>query len=156
MRSVMALIGFVGVCFVAAAVGGLFTARSVGDWYASLTKPSFTPPDWVFGPVWSVLYAMMGAAAWGVWRKAGFGGARWAMTLFAGQLALNVAWSGLFFGLRRPGLAMIDIALLAAAITATVILFARHSAIGAALMVPYLLWVGFASVLNAAIWQLNR
>jgi translocator protein len=121
----------------------------------SLEKPAFNPPSWVFGPVWTVLYAMMAVAAWLVWREAGFGGATAALSLFFVQLALNLAWSGIFFGLRQPGWALVEIAVLWAAILATMILFFRHSTLAGWLLVPYLLWVSFASVLNAALWRLN-
>jgi benzodiazapine receptor len=149
------LIGFLLVSFGAAGIGGLFTSSGLGDWYDSLRKPPWTPPDAVFGPVWTVLYAAMGVAAWLVWRRAGWRGARVALGLFGVQLVLNAAWSGLFFGLRRPDLAAIEIVVLWVAILATILAFARVSRTAAGLMVPYLLWVTFASALNLAIWRLN-
>lgn len=156
MKSALGLLLSLVVCFAAAGVGGLFTASSVDGWYAGLDKPAFTPPNAVFGPVWTVLYAMMAIAAWLVWRKAGFGHAPLALGLFAIQLLVNVSWSAVFFGLRRPDLGLIDIIVLLIAIAATTIAFARISAVAAGLMVPYLLWVGYATALNAALWWMNR
>lgn len=137
----------------AAALGSQF---SPGGWYQEIAKPAWTPPGWVFGPVWTVLYAMMGVAAWLVWKRHGFRGARLALTLFGIQLLLNAAWSWLFFGLRRPDLALVDILLLWGVILATARAFHPLHRTAALLLVPYLVWVGFAAVLNAAIWQLNR
>lgn len=146
---------WVALSFAAAAIGGMFTARSVGSWYVVLQKPAWTPPAGVFGPVWTVLYLLMGTAAWLVWRRQGWAGAALPLTLFLVQLLLNAAWSGLFFGLRNPGLALIEIVLLWGAILATTVAFARISPLAAGLMTPYLLWVTFAAVLNGAIWRLN-
>ena len=127
-----------------------------GEWYTQLNKPSFNPPGWVFGPVWSVLYACMGVAAWLVWRRRGRTVARWALVLFAVQLALNAAWSPLFFGAHEPGWAFVDIVALWVALAATVVAFFKTQLAAGILMVPYLAWVSFAAVLNAAIWSLNR
>jgi len=146
----------VGVCFAAAAVGVAFTSPNVPGWYAELAKPSWTPPGWVFGPVWSLLYLLMGVGAWQVWRKAGSGRAAVPLVLFGIQLVLNAAWSGLFFGLRSPGAGLIEILVLWCAILATMIAFWRRSALAGLLMLPYLAWVGFAVALNLAIWKLNR
>jgi benzodiazapine receptor len=151
-----ALVLCVGVCFAAAAVGAMLTNPSVPGWYASLTKPSWNPPSWVFGPVWSLLYLLMGVSAWLVWLKAGFRAARVPLALFGVQLVLNMAWSALFFGLRSPGAALIEIVLLWGAILATMIAFWRRSAPAGWLMLPYLAWVTFAVALNLAIWNLNR
>ena len=155
MSRILALVGFLAACFIVAGIGGMFTSAGMPEWYASLQKPSFNPPSWVFGPVWTALYAMMAVAAWLVWREAGFDGATAALTLFFVQLALNLAWSGIFFGLRQPGWALVDIALLWLAIAATAMLFFRHSAWAGALMLPYLAWVSYAAALNFAIWRLN-
>jgi tryptophan-rich sensory protein len=146
---------FVAVCFSAAAVGAALTAESVDTWYRTLAKPSWNPPDWVFGPVWTVLYLLMGVAAWLVWRRSGWRDARFALLLFAVQLLLNTVWSGLFFAARAPGLAFAEILLLWMAIAATIAAFFRHSRTAAALMVPYLAWSTFAAVLNFVIWRLN-
>lgn len=153
-RDLAGLVAALGLCFAAAAAGSVATASSVGGWYATLAKPAWTPPGWVFGPVWTVLYAAMGVAAWLVWRSATAVRDR-ALTLFAVQLALNVAWSWLFFGLRRIDLALVEILVLWAAIAATTAAFARARAGAAWLLVPYLAWVSFAAVLNAALLRLN-
>ncbi len=143
------------VCFAAAGVGGLLTASSVTDWYQTLAKPSWTPPDWLFGPVWSVLYFMMAVAAWLVWRRSDSSMNRIALTLFGVQLALNVAWSGCFFALQRPGVAFAELLVLLAAIAATSAAFWRFSRLAFALMLPYLSWSTFAAGLNFSIWRLN-
>ena len=149
------LLFFLFLCYGAAVLGSLWTASSVGTWYAELRKPSFNPPNWIFAPVWSALYFLMAASAWLVWQKAGWSGARVALALFFGQLALNVAWSGLFFALHRPGLALIEIVFLLAAIVATSVAFRPVSGFAFWLMVPYALWVAFAALLNFKIWRLN-
>lgn len=154
-RGWLMLAAFLAASFVVAAVGGMFTSAGMPDWYMSLEKPAFNPPSWVFGPAWTTLYIMMAVAAWLVWKRAGFGGATTALTLYFVQLALNLAWSGIFFALQSPGWALIEIVVLWLAIAATTRLFFRHSAAAGWLMVPYLAWVSFAAVLNAAIWQLN-
>jgi len=156
LRTVLGLFVALVVVFSAAAVGGAATSSSVGDWYQALRKPPFNPPAWVFGPVWTALYAMMAVAAWLVWRRRGFADAQLPLALFGLQLALNAAWSVLFFGLRNPGLALVDIVLLWAAILGTLLTFRPISAPAAALLSPYLAWVSFAGVLNYAIWSLNR
>ncbi len=149
------MILLLAVCFAAAAVGGIATRPSLEGWYSALAKPSWTPPGWLFGPVWTVLYACMALAAWLVWRTRGLAGAKRELALFAVQLALNVAWSWLFFGLRSPGLAFADIVLLLAAIAATTAAFGKVSTTAGLLFVPYLGWVAFAGVLNFAIWRMN-
>lgn len=151
----LALIVLLAVCFGAAAAGGAATYPNVEGWYRLLAKPSWTPPDWLFGPVWTALYASMAVAAWLVWRRRGLAGARGAWALFAVQLALNVGWSWLFFGLRSPGLALLEIVVLLVAIAATLAAFWRRSLAAGLLLVPYLGWVGFAALLNFAIWMMN-
>lgn len=146
---------FLAACFVVAGVGGWFTSLGLGEWYAGLVKPSFNPPSWVFAPVWTFLYLLMGIAAWLVWKESGWSGAAAALSLFFIQLLLNLAWSALFFALRSPGWALIEIIVLWAAIVTTAGLFLRHSTTAAVLMLPYLLWVTFAAVLNAALVRLN-
>ncbi|MBS0364059.1 MAG: tryptophan-rich sensory protein [Proteobacteria bacterium] len=138
-----------------AGLGGWATASSVSTWYVGLHKPAFTPPNWLFGPVWTALYLLMALAAWRVWRAAGPVERRAPLGLYAAQLALNLAWSVLFFGLRRPDLALGEIALLLAAILATIYAFARIDRWAAGLMVPYAAWVAFASALNFEVWRLN-
>ncbi len=131
------------------------TAPSIPTWYAGLAKPGWNPPNWVFGPVWSALYLSMAVAAWLVWRQAGWAGAARPLGLFGAQLVLNVLWSILFFGLHRPDLAFGEILILWAFILATLVLFWRWSKAAGLLLVPYLAWVTFASVLNFAVWRLN-
>jgi len=145
------------ICQAAGAIGSVFTAQSLGVWYASLAKPSFNPPGWVFGPVWTTLYTLMGISAWLVWRRGSLADppVRNALFLFLVQLFLNALWSFLFFGLRSPLLALADILGLLIAILATIAAFKPISPISAWLMVPYLAWVSFATILNAAIWKLN-
>jgi tryptophan-rich sensory protein len=149
------LIVLIILCFGIAALGGLTTTPSIPNWYAGLAKPTWTPPGWIFGPVWSILYLSMAVAAWLVWRKSGLQGAAMPMAFFAIQLFFNAAWSWLFFGLHNCGAAFIDILLLWTAIAATTVAFWRRSLLAGLLFVPYLGWVSFAAVLNFAIWRLN-
>ncbi len=145
----LALGAFFIVVFAVAASGAFFTP---GDWYAALAKPSWNPPNWLFGPVWTVLYAMIAVSGWLVWQQEHN---RLALSLYAVQLVLNAAWSWLFFGRHAIGLALADIVLLLLAIVATIVLFWPLSRLAAGLLVPYALWVAFATALNAAIWRLN-
>lgn len=141
-------------CYLAAGIGSVFTMGSLGSWYAGLAKPSWNPPGWVFGPVWSALYTMMAVAGWLVWQRGG-SQSRLPLRWFAIQLALNVGWSALFFGLQRPGLAFFEILVLWVAIAATLLTSWRVSRTAGILLAPYLLWVGFATILNFTIWRLN-
>ena len=154
-HDVLGLLAFLAVCLAVSALGAAATATSVGSWYQALQKPSFNPPDWIFAPVWTTLYLMMAVAGWRVWRLNGLSGARTALVLFALQLALNLAWSYLFFGFRLIGPALVEVVVLLAAIVATAVAFWRHDRLAGLLMVPYAAWVGFATVLNAALWHLN-
>jgi len=154
-RHLLGLVGFVAACLAVSAVGGAITATSVGTWYPTLAKPAFTPPDWLFPPVWTTLFVLMGIAAWRVWRRAGWNPARPALGVFAVQLALNLGWSFLFFGLQWVGAALVEIVLLLAAIVWTGARFTRIDRPAALLLVPYALWVAFAAVLTAAIWLAN-
>jgi tryptophan-rich sensory protein len=156
MRIWLGLVAAFVICFSAAGIGGWFTGSSVTGWYASLTRPAWSPPDAVFGPVWTVLYLAMAVAAWLVWRHAGFAGAQMALGLFALQLVLNVAWSAIFFGLRNPAAAFVEIVVLWIALAGTVVAFWRILPVAGVIMVPYLAWVTFAAVLNFAVWSLNR
>ena len=124
-------------------------------WYAALRKPAWNPPGWVFGPVWTMLYTLMAVAAWLVWRRGGFATQRRPLTLFLVQLALNAAWTPLFFGLHWPGVALAEMGLLWAALGATLLAFRSVSSVAAALLTPYLAWVSFAAVLNFTLWHLN-
>ena len=153
-RQALGLVGWLLVAFAAAAAGGLASANA-GDFYSELVRPTWAPPGWLFGPVWSVLYALMGIAAWLVWRARGFSGARAALFLFIAQLAVNALWTWLFFVWREGALAFAEIVLLWLMIAATIGLFWRVSKLAAVLLVPYLGWVSFASVLSFATWRLN-
>lgn len=150
------LAGWVVLCLAVGGVGGAWTSTSVSTWYPTLQKPAWTPPAFVFGPVWTTLYILMGTAAWRIWRRGGFREASVPLSAFLAQLALNLIWSGLFFGLRQPGFAFAEVILLWCAILATLVLFARRDETAAWLLAPYLAWVTFATALNGAIWLLNR
>ena len=126
----LGLLVFIVVCFGAAGLGSLLTTPQLGDWYRQLHKPAFTPPDWLFGPVWTALYLAMAVAAWLVWQRHGWSGAQGALGLFGGQLLLNVVWSGLFFGLRHPGAAFLELVALWWAILATLVAFLAETAAG--------------------------
>jgi translocator protein len=151
--SILVLIGSLGLCFLTAFIGSQFAP---GVWYRTILKPSWTPPNAVFAPVWTVLFALMAIAAWLVLQQAGIGGATFALVVFVAQLGLNAAWSYFFFGLHRPGLALGGIVALWLAIAVTLISFWSIRPLAGMLLVPYALWVGFAGVLNHAIWRLNR
>ena len=148
------LVGWLLVAFVAAAVGG-FASVGAGEFYRDLVRPSWAPPGWLFGPVWSVLYLLMGVAAWLVWRARGFAGARSGLLMFVLQLAANALWTWLFFVWRQGGLAFAEILVLWLLILVTIGLFWRVSRVAASLLLPYLAWVSFASVLTLATWRLN-
>ena len=142
----------IAVPLAVGALGGLVTDAS---WYLELRRPAFAPPGWIFGPVWTVLYACMGTAAWWVWRAAGWRKARGALTLYGAQLALNALWSPIFFGMHAMGWALVDILLMIVAIAATLVAFWRIERRAGLLLIPYLLWVAFATVLNWSLWTLN-
>ena len=146
---------FLAVCLAAGGLGAIATTPEIEGWYKTIAKPSWNPPGYVFGPVWTTLYIMMAIAAWLVWKPAGFKAAAVPLSLFAGQLLLNIAWSWIFFGAHQPGWAFAEIVILWLAIAATTVVFFRHSQIAGWLLVPYLVWVSFASVLNFAIWRMN-
>lgn len=152
MRNFLALIGFLLLCSVPALIGGLFAP---GDWYASLRKPSWNPPGWVFGPVWTALYLMMAVGGWRVWTQGGWAQQRGPLVLFLIQLGLNAVWTPLFFGWRQPGWAFAEILVLWLAIVLTVVAFFKTDKTAGWLLVPYLAWVSFASVLNGVLWRLN-
>lgn len=144
------------LAFSAAAIGGLATAQGVSEWYPTLTKPSWTLPPWVFGPVWTTLYTMMGVSAWLIWMRRGVApGVPIALSVYGFHLAINALWSVSFFALRDPGLGVLNILTLDALVIATIILFARIRPLAAGLLVPYLFWALFATNLNLAIWRLN-
>lgn len=154
-RRFLGLAGWVVLCLGVAAVSGLATVEGTRGWYPTIAKPTWTPPSWLFGPVWTVLYAAMGVAAWRVWRIGGFRPVRTALGLFLAQLAVNGLWSPVFFAWHRLGLAVIVIGLLWLGIVATIVAFRRHDRVAALLLAPYLAWVSFASALTIAIWRLN-
>ena len=156
LRDLAVLLGFVVACLAVGGLGALATSNSVATWYPTLRKPDWTPPAWVFGPVWTTLYAAMGTAAWVVWKRGGFAGQRVALSFFLAQLLFNALWSPLFFGMHHPGLAFADIALLWLALLGTVAAFWKARPLAGALLVPYLAWVTFASMLNFILWRLNR
>jgi benzodiazapine receptor len=153
-RGLLGLLGWLVLAFAAAAVGGLASA-SARDFYRELALPSWAPPGWLFAPVWTVLYALMGISAWLVWRAKGFAGARSALVFFVVQLAVNALWTWLFFMWRQGALAFAEIVLLWALILGTMVLFWRVSKVAAILLVPYLAWVTFASALTLAAWRMN-
>jgi tryptophan-rich sensory protein len=140
---------------VLAALAGALASTSTAQDYARLAQPSWAPPSWVFGPVWSVLYASIALAGWLVWRRAGASAGRWALTAYGVQLLLNAAWTPIFFGLRQFGAAFAEILVLWLAIGVTVVLFARIRRAAAALLLPYWAWTTFAAALTYAVWQLN-
>jgi translocator protein len=151
LRKWVGLGGWILLPLLAGAFGSLFQP---GQWFAELAKPTWNPPSWVFGPVWTTLYILMGVAAWLVWRRGG-PIARGALTLFVVQLVFNAAWSWLFFGLQSPGLAFLDIILLWLLIIVTTVAFWRVRMAAGVLLLPYLAWVTFATALNFAIWRMN-
>ena len=152
-RLALGLVGWLVVCFLPASLGAAFFMP--GEWYVALKKPAWNPPPWIFGPVWTSLYAMMAVAAWLVWKRGGFAARRGPLALFLTQLVLNAAWTPLFFGLHQPGFACAEIVSLWLAIAATLAAFRPLSRAAAWLLAPYLAWVSFAAALNFALWRLN-
>lgn len=150
------LVGFIAVTFAAAALGSAATFQSVGTWYQTLQKPAWNPPSAVFSPVWTLLYIAMSIAAWRAWRKAAPGAGGGVIRLYGAQLILNALWSILFFGMRRPDLALIDIVALWLLLVLGLVRFWRLDRIAGLLWAPYVAWVSFAAFLNFTIWQLNR
>lgn len=148
----LGLAAWIALPFSASLTGILFPP---GPWYASLAKPAWTPPNWLFGPAWTFLYASMGVAAFLVWRSAGWRRGRGALRFFLLQLGLNAAWTPLFFGLHAMGWALAAIVLLLAAAAATAAAFHRVRPVAACLLLPYLAWLAYAAALNAALWRLN-
>ena len=151
-RLALGLVGWLVACFLAASLGAVFMP---GEWYAALKKPAWNPPAWIFGPVWTALYATMAVAAWLVWKRGGVHAHRRPLALFLTQLVLNAAWTPLFFGLHWPGFAFAEMVALWLAIAATLAAFWPLSRAAAWLLAPYLAWVSFAAALNFALWRLN-
>lgn len=149
----LVLAGFILLCLLVGMGAGFATQQSIDTWYNTLVKPSWNPPNWLFAPVWTVLYVMMAVAAWLVWLKQQ--DTKGALILFFSQLALNFAWSFLFFGARSPGLGLIGVAFLLSAVAITTFVFWRISRPAGLLFVPYLAWTAFAAFLNLTIWRLN-
>jgi tryptophan-rich sensory protein len=154
LNHTLGLIAWLGLSFAVAVIGAVASAEA-GAFYQQLARPAWAPPGWLFAPVWSLLYLMMGLAAWLVWRARGFGGAGRALYLYLAQLALNALWSWLFFAWRLGGWSFAEILLLWAAILATLLGFWRVRPLAGALLLPYLAWVSFAAWLCLAIWRLN-
>ncbi len=152
-NNLLALTGFIVLCLAVGGISGYFTAAGVGTWFDSLIKPSINPPKWVFGPVWTLLYFLMAIAGYLVWLRVGMWNA--AMGLFFIQLALNFAWSFIFFNAHQLGFALVEIVVLWLAIAATIWNFASIDMRAAWLLSPYIAWVSFATVLNASFWRLN-
>jgi benzodiazapine receptor len=151
----LALIGWLALCFSVAAVSSIFSAESITHWYAGLIKPPLNPPNQVFGPVWTVLYALMAVSAWIVWKTRPSACRRRGLLLFCIQLGLNVLWTWSFFARHQPLTAFADIVVLWIGIFLTILTFRKMSRTAAWMLVPYLAWVTFASYLNLAIWRLN-
>lgn len=157
LNNTFKLVIAVVVSELAGIIGSVFTTPSITGWYAGIIKPTIIPPAWLFGPVWTTLFALMGIAAFLVWKKGSKRmDVRIALIIFAGQLILNTLWSIIFFGLHNPGGALVEIVFLWLAILITIIAFAKISKPAAWLLVPYILWVSFASYLNFLIWILNQ
>lgn len=158
-KTLLTFVFAIGVCEMAGIVGSLFTFPAIGTWYATLTKPAIAPPNWIFGPVWTSLYALMGISLALVWQKKSAKIKKErerGIRLFFLQLGLNVLWSLVFFGLHNPQLALVEIVLLWVAVAATLKVFASISRPAAYLLVPYLAWISFAGYLNYQLWVLNR
>jgi benzodiazapine receptor len=153
-KQILGLTGWLVVSFAASAIGAMASIQAK-SFYSQLVQPSWAPPPGVFGPVWTVLYTLMGLAAWLVWRSGGFGPNRQALTLFLLQLMFNALWSWLFFNWNLGVMALADIVMLSILIVATLVSFWRVRPLAGVLLIPYLLWVSFASVLNYSLWQLN-
>ncbi len=155
MKNTISLIISVLICQSAGLIGSIFTGPAIPNWYANLNKPGFNPPSWVFAPAWLLLYTLMGIAAFLVWQKREEPLAKTALIIFAIHLIFNALWSVLFFGLKNPGLAFIEIIILFLLILTLIILFYKIDHCAAYLLIPYLLWVSFASILNYSIFRLN-
>jgi tryptophan-rich sensory protein len=151
----IALVALLGASAAAEGAGAWLTSRSVATWYPTLVKPVWTPPGWIFGPVWTLPYLLMAVAAWLVWRERVRHPVGPALTLYVVQLIVNVAWSGLFFGLQDPAAGLVGIGVLWVAIVATMTAFCRARRLAAWLLAPYAMWVSYAAALNWALWRLN-
>ncbi|HOZ69592.1 MAG TPA: tryptophan-rich sensory protein [Chitinophagaceae bacterium] len=156
MSSIVKLIIAIAIPVLVGAISGYFTITGVESWYQTIQKPSWNPPNWIFGPVWTTLYVMMGIALWVVWKEDTSRELKMiAFILFAAQLLLNFFWSFIFFKLEQPGWAFAEIVVLWLAILATIFAFGQVNKAAAWLLVPYIAWVSFAGILNYTIWRLN-
>lgn len=155
VRSIVSLLFFIVACLAIGGAGAALTTAEIGGWYRTIAKPSWNPPDAIFGPVWTTLYIMMAIAGWLVWQNCDRKQRRVPMIWFAIQLVLNLAWSLVFFRMHAMGLAFAELVALWLAIVVTMLLFFRRSTVAGLLLVPYLCWVTFAGVLNFTIWRLN-
>lgn len=157
MRNYLKLFAAILICWTAGGLGTIFTSSAIPNWYAYLNKPFFSPPNWVFGPVWSTLYTLMGVSAYLIWKK-GFKTQkiRNAIYLFGIQLILNAVWSPVFFGVKNLFLALVIIVFMWIYIYKTIIAFAKINKTASYLLYPYLAWVSFATLLNYSVWMLNR
>jgi tryptophan-rich sensory protein len=155
-REILKLVASVFLCQIAGFLGSLFTIPAIPTWYATLKKPFFTPPNWIFSPVWISLFILMGLSLFFVWRRTDHPNFKVAFIFFFVQFILNILWSVFFFGLRSPVLGLVDIALLWIAILFTILNFLQISRFAGILLIPYFLWVSFAALLNFFLWILNR
>ena len=155
-RDIVKLVISLVACQFAGLIGSIFTSPAIPIWYATLEKPPFSPPNWLFAPAWGTLYLLMGVAAFLVWRQ-GFSkeGVKSALAIFLVQLVINALWSAVFFGLKSPIAGVVVIVVLWVAILLTILKFFRLSVAAGSLLIPYILWVSFATALNIAIWMLN-
>jgi translocator protein len=155
MKNIFTLIACIAIPLIVGGIAGIAPSGSDNEWYAALDKPVFNPPDWVFGPVWTILYLLMGISLYLIWKSPASPIRKLALIIFGIQLVLNFAWSFIFFYFQQPGFALIEIVILWFSILAMIIVFHRINRVAAYLQIPYLLWVTFATLLNASIWWLN-
>jgi len=156
LREILKLVASVILCQIAGFLGSLFTTPAIPTWYATLRRPFFTPPNWIFSPVWICLFILMGISLFFVWRRTDHPKFKIAFIFFFVQLILNILWSIVFFGLRSPLIGLVDIVLLWIAILFTIFNFLKVSKFSGVLLLPYLVWVSFATLLNFSLWILNR
>jgi translocator protein len=155
MKNIFTLIACIAIPLIVGGIAGIAPSGSDNEWYAALDKPVFNPPDWVFGPVWTILYILMGISLYLIWKSPASPMRKLALIIFGIQLVLNFAWSFIFFFFQQPGYALIEIVVLWFSILAMIIVFHKINRVAAYLQIPYLLWVTFATLLNASIWWLN-
>lgn len=154
-KDVLPIVLSILIALSAGFIGSYFTASSVSTWYTTINKPSFSPPNWIFAPVWTALYILMGVAAFLIWRERHHPQAKTALIFYGVQLVLNAFWSIIFFGMSNPGLALIELLVLWVLVLITMVKFYKINRTAGWLLAPYLLWGTFASILNYAIWMLN-